>query len=169
MSSSAGGGSVPAIGGGAPGSAGPGGNTCNSLSAYGAPPVEQVFASEVGPVPVGGTIPDGVYVLTHDVVYVGVTGVARNSGLFSREIQVFAGATVSLVTQPPAPAPAIATSGTYSIGGVVGDAGVAYGATVSFVLTCPQVEPIVVRGYSITGDTLLEFVTPNEVLTYTRV
>lgn len=166
--------SIPGPGGGGGGSSGtPGvdGSTagaCNNVSLTTFAAVTQLEAAEAAPVPIGGTILDGTYVLTKDTIYTGPGGATGSTGMTQTEVQVFSGTTIAIATQPPAPNPAEALSGTFSVPTGTDEAGApTTGTTMTFVFSCPANAAAVTRSYSVVNNTILEFLSAGEVLTFT--
>lgn len=144
------------------------GATCNAVSLAGIAAVSQLEAAEAAPVPLGGTIPDGTYVLTKDTIYTGPGGATGGTGMTQTEVQVFSGTTIQIASQPPAPNPAIDLSGNFSVVTGTDEAGTpTTGTTLTFVFTCPSGAAAVTRSYSVINNTILEFLNAGEVLTYT--
>jgi hypothetical protein len=142
------------------------GGTCSNLSLTNAPIVGQQQVAEASPVPLGGTIPDGTYILSKDTIYTGPGGTTGATGLTLQEVQGFSGTTIEVLSQPSAPSPLVDTRGTYDLTSVTSDSGTASGFRVTFSFTCPT-SSATSRGYSVVNGQLLEFVSSNEVLTYT--
>jgi hypothetical protein len=142
------------------------GGTCNALSITGTAIIAQQQIAEAAPVPVGGTILDGTYFLTKDTIFTGPGGTTAATGVTTQEVQAFSATNFEILTQPAAPSPSTDASGTFAISSVTNEAGTSSGFTLTITIACPT-PTSVVRNYSVVNATLLEFVGPNEVLTYT--
>jgi hypothetical protein len=164
---------VPRAGGGTGGTVGDGGlfldggdgGMCTLLSVASAAPVMQQQVAEAAPIPLGGVIPDGTYVLSKDTIYTGPGGTTGLTGVTSQQMQVFSAMSVGIAVQPPAPNPAYDESGTYTSVGVTNDAGITTATAITFSFTCPLAGTGTLS-YSVNGTTLLEFLSANEVLTF---
>ena len=143
------------------------GGSCTTLLLASAPIVSQQQVAEAVPVPIGGIITDGTYFLTKDTMYTGPGGSTNVTGVTLQEIQAFAGTSVQVHSKPPSPTAEVEASGTFATSTVTNDAGTAGGFLVTYTFTCPSAG-VTARNYSVVnGTTILEFVGPNEVLTYT--
>ncbi len=153
--------------GGATDGGGSDGGACNTLALTNASIIGQQQVAEAVPVPAGGAIADGTYVLSKDTIFTGPGGTTGATGVTTQEVQSFGGTRFELLSQSAAPAPAVDVGGTFTISSVTSDAGTSTGFTLTFTLTCPTARTTQ-RSYSVVnGTTLLEFVGANEVLTYT--
>jgi hypothetical protein len=153
-------------GGGEGGLLADGGTACSGLTLDNATVVTTQEVAEAAPLPLGGTITDGTYVLTKDTVYTGPGGTTGSTGVQQQAIQRFAGSAIEVVVSQP-PNPTEALSGTYATASVTNDAGTSTPTRISFLFTCPAGAPTSTFSYTATGTTLLEFVSASEVLTYT--
>ena len=159
--------------GGSSGVAGDGGlvdsgNGCTTLALDQTTIISQQQIAEAAPVPTGGTILDGTYVLTKDTIFTGPGGTTAATGVTTQEIQSFSGTTFAVLTQAAAPAAAAGASGTFATSSVTNDAGSTIGSTLTITIACPTPATIT-RNYSVVNTTILEFIGSNEVLTYTAL
>jgi hypothetical protein len=145
---------------------GEGGADCNALTFEASGVIAQQEVAEAPPVPVGGIISDGTYFLTRDTIYLGPGGTSGATGMSLQEVQVFSGGSIEVLAQGTVPSPLLRRKGTYSLNSSTNDAGISTTITATFAYSCPANAGSETFAYSVTGTSLLEFISATEVLTF---
>ncbi len=159
-------GGVPGDGGARGDGAADDAGTCGAPDISNAIVVGQQQVAEAPPIPVGGSIADGTYVLVKDTLYTGPSGVIGPTPVTRQEIQVFAGTAVHVASKS-GPSAVVDASGSFATGSLANDAGTRSSFSLTFAFTCPS-STTVASNYSVVGGQLLEFIETSRVLTYTR-